>query len=432
VGLHVLKTGDYDALLILFMTLYAFMYFLYLYWDLNERKYIYLFVLFLCLAMLTKGIAGLMLLPALFIYTLLEKKLKATMVNSDFWKAGGIFLICTLGYYLLREQYNPGYIAAVIDNEITGRYLEVVEKHNAPFSFYFTNMINERYLPWIYIFPFSVIICYVSKNRIARDLLVFCLINIFAYFLIISFGMTKLKWYDAPLYPFLAIINGCALWIIFQYIVDKVKFPFRKEFLFPAFAFIIFFYPYKQNAKIFFTFLASPPHPDVQFSGFMNELKTSNPELREYAVIPRWVEMYHGHASFFVKLFNSQGYSLSIASLQTNKLKESSYAMASEEKTKWLLQTMYHCKIISTYKNCILYQIISQVDSYPSAILKLAKLEIQGSEAMMSTIEKSAKENSRNFEQELHLYAIDYLERNKNITSAEADYLKLKLPDNRK
>jgi hypothetical protein len=241
--------------------------------------------------------------------------------------------------------------------------------------------------------------------------------------------MTKLEWYDAPVFPFLAMINGCAFWIIFQRIIDNMKFSLRKEFLFPAFVFLIFFLPYKENIKNVFALPEKYFNPEVQFSSLMNELKISHPELRKYTVIPGCVAMYHGQVSFFVKAFNSQGYSLNIGFLRDNNLKPFSYALTSDENTKWLLQTMYNYKIIATYKDCILYQIISGLEPYPDAILKLTKLKIHTSISWMNAI---SKERGSNFERELHSNAIHYLESTHNITSEEGNYLKLKLPDERK
>ena len=67
-GEHAARNGDYDALLTLFTTTSALCFYRML--QTNQVKYFYYFFFSLTLAVLTKGVAGLLFLPAYFVFTL--------------------------------------------------------------------------------------------------------------------------------------------------------------------------------------------------------------------------------------------------------------------------------------------------------------------------------------------------------------------------
>jgi 4-amino-4-deoxy-L-arabinose transferase-like glycosyltransferase len=152
---HVARTGDYDAMLVLWVVAYSISFFSYLHTR-KQRQYLYLLIatIALVLAVWTKGIAGLMCLPGILLYTAWQKKLKKLLFSPEFYIAVTFFLVSSLGYYLLREYYNPGYINAVVKNELTGRYLNTVENNSGGFLFYYKDLISFKFIPWIYLLPF--------------------------------------------------------------------------------------------------------------------------------------------------------------------------------------------------------------------------------------------------------------------------------------
>ncbi len=114
VNVHGSRTGDYDALLTLFTTLSGLLFFSYC--QKKNLKHLYLFFLFTALAVLTKSISGLLFLPAIFIYSILQKQLVPLLKNKHFYLGLVGFLVLIFGYYFLRESQNPGYLAAVQEN----------------------------------------------------------------------------------------------------------------------------------------------------------------------------------------------------------------------------------------------------------------------------------------------------------------------------
>ncbi|HRP91023.1 MAG TPA: glycosyltransferase family 39 protein [Edaphocola sp.] len=218
---HILRTGDYDGLLVLFLTMAAIFYFQFL--EQKSSKYLYFFAVSFSLALLTKGIAGLMLAPSLFIYTLYKKSLLSTLKNPNLYLAIILIFAPVISYYLLRESANPGFIKRMYINEIGGRYLNVIEEHNHPFYFYIRNLIKDRFLFWIPCFIIGIFLLFKNAKRPQFKIGIFSIFMIIPFFLIISSSKTKLTWYDAPVFPFLAIIAAIPLQYFYQYISKQQK-----------------------------------------------------------------------------------------------------------------------------------------------------------------------------------------------------------------
>ncbi len=214
---HVARTGDYDSLLIFFMMAYSIC--LFLYTQTARKKYLYLFFLSLMLAVLTKGIAGLMFIPGLLIFIACLKEWSIFFKNKHFYIGAGIFLMGVASYYLFREYYNPGYLLTVWNNELGGRYLKTIEGHNHPFDFYYKLLKEKQAYVWFYIAIIGSIIGLCSIDKKTRKLTLFSLILFFSYFLVISSGQTKLAWYSAPFFPLIALLSA----IIFHFIFVKLQ-----------------------------------------------------------------------------------------------------------------------------------------------------------------------------------------------------------------
>lgn len=145
VSLHGTRTADYDSTLTMFTTLYLVYFFLFL--EEDKRKYFWATVIFAIFAVLTKGIEALLFLPALPLYAIYKKKAGALIKMPELYIGIVIFLLFTFGYYLLREHFNPGYIKAVMDNEVGGRYTTVIEEHEADKLYYYHYLLNDGFKP---------------------------------------------------------------------------------------------------------------------------------------------------------------------------------------------------------------------------------------------------------------------------------------------
>lgn len=208
---HGFRTGDYEALLILFTTLVVLIYF-HIFQN-NASKYWYGLALFLIFAVLTKSITALLFIPGLFLYLLYIKKWKIVFLNNHFYFSIGLFLLGVASYYISRELYSPGYLNAVWQNELGGRYLTVIEAHSHPFYFYISNF-TRKFSVWIIVLALGFI--FFGKKLFQKDWIVFFMIQIICFIVIISIAKTKLYWYDLPTYPFFALIIAYIVLLFFQ------------------------------------------------------------------------------------------------------------------------------------------------------------------------------------------------------------------------
>jgi len=135
ITVHCARTGDYDSMLIFFIVAYCLSFFNFL--ESGQNKWIYLTATAIILAVLTKGIAGVMFLPGLLILVFVQKKQKQVAKNKHLYFATAIALFFSVGWFILREIAEPGYLDAVWKNDMGGRYTEVIEHHEQPFAYYF-------------------------------------------------------------------------------------------------------------------------------------------------------------------------------------------------------------------------------------------------------------------------------------------------------
>ncbi len=214
VNFHVTRTADYDALLTLFTTLSGLLFFMFC--ETKKHKYLYFFFIFTALAVLTKSITGLLFTPALFAYLLIRKQLIPLLKTKHLYLGIFYFFTIVAGYYLLRENQNPGYLKAVYMNELGGRYLEVNEDHVGGFWYYYDRFIKFQMPSWIWLIPLGVVFGFLTKDKKTRRLTIFLSLMILQFFLVISTSKTKTGWYDAPLYPFLALLIANFIYFIFS------------------------------------------------------------------------------------------------------------------------------------------------------------------------------------------------------------------------
>ncbi|MDD4967856.1 MAG: glycosyltransferase family 39 protein [Paludibacter sp.] len=216
-GEHAARTGDYDALLTLLTTCSGLYFFLYC--EKNQPKELYLFFVFSTLAVLTKGIAGVLFFPALLLYSVYSKQLIPLLKNRHFYIGAFSFIGLICGYYLLRESHNHGYIAAVIRNELGSRYFNALEKHNYGYLYFIKNLIGYRFSYWYLFVPFGLVVGFTHKNLIIKRIALFSFLMAFTYFLVITLSKTKLEWYDVPMYPFLSVLAA----IIIHRLSDLIR-----------------------------------------------------------------------------------------------------------------------------------------------------------------------------------------------------------------
>ena len=138
--MHGARSADYDAFLTLTVVLYCFAFFHYC--QTSKPKYLYYFFGFLLMGIMSKSIAAFLVLPALGIYALWDKKVLEILKSKHFYI--GLFSVFAIvfAYYFTREQVNPGYWEAVQMNELGGRFSNTLEDNKGSFLWYYDFLVS--------------------------------------------------------------------------------------------------------------------------------------------------------------------------------------------------------------------------------------------------------------------------------------------------
>lgn len=236
-GFHTARTADADSLLSLFVLLTNINFLRFV--NEQRRVLILYFFIFITLAFCTKMYAALLFAPAYLFILVRHKLFKGFIGNSFFWIGLVFFVGAAFTLIYLRELDTPGYIHEILFKD-AGRVFNVVEDHNATWEYYLDNLILTRFSFWFIVLLIgSVFIVSNWRNpneRIFQDLFVMVL----AYLVVISLSVTKLEWYDMPLYPLMAMICAYGL---YKALETKINLQTANRVSIVV-LFVIFAYPY--------------------------------------------------------------------------------------------------------------------------------------------------------------------------------------------
>ncbi|HEX2935053.1 MAG TPA: glycosyltransferase family 39 protein [Bacteroidales bacterium] len=357
ISIHGSRTGDYDTLLTLFTTLSGFSFFAYC--ESAKRNHLYWFFAFTILAVLTKGVNGLLFLPGFILYSVVQKQFVPLLKNKHFYMGIFSFIVLVGGYYLLRELNNPGYLKAVYNNELGGRYLQPLEGNRHEFWFYYDNIINSRYVAWYLLVPCGLIVGLAAVDKKIFRLALFSGLMIFTLFLVISAGQTKLEWYDIPLYPFMAVLVALFIHFIFNLLKNwtLINQSLRVNVLPYLFVFIIAVIPYK--AIINTTYKPKESAWDQQFYeiGYYlrDAIKGIHPVNGQFLVY----DGYSAQNMFYLNILNDKG--TPIALKNPDKLETGDVVIVCQDKMKEYVASHYKISQISQFNNIFTYQIVDHI-----------------------------------------------------------------------
>ncbi|MEY3051820.1 MAG: hypothetical protein RLY31_1605 [Bacteroidota bacterium] len=307
VGAHVARSGDFDALLTLWETCYLLCFFQW--WrswrSPASRRWLFLTAAGIGMAGLTKGIAGFLFLPGLVLFLLLRglpdgPKGPAAMLHllrrPATWLAAGLALLPPALFYIGREIANPGYLAAVMDNEVGGRFLVAQGGHNHPWFHYLEWLWREQFQPWILFLPLAWIACW-QQGGLVRDLTLLLTVVVVSFLGVISAASTRIMWYMAPAYPLLAFLVAIGLSTLFSESRPSKKSWSAGVLL----AFALFFQPYRAIVERSYR----EQHPawdwhELKYRDFMRQV----PGVRDYTIVHAH---YNSHVVFYARLFNRAG-----------------------------------------------------------------------------------------------------------------------------
>lgn len=353
IEIHASRTGDYDTMLTLFTTLSGLLFFSYC--ETKKSEHLYLFFLFTAMAVLTKSVTGLMFLPAILLYSVIQKQLLPLFKNKHFYLGVLSFLVLVVGYYVLRETYNPGYISAVYDNELGGRYLEVNDGHNQGFWFYYDNFINYQLSLWFLLIPIGLVIGFVINNKKINRLTLFTSLMVFTFFMVISTAKTKLGWYDVPLYPYLAIIIAISLNFFIFELLNNFKQTNRlitKNVTLIILLILIGITPYQKIIEKTYKPKEHGWKDFYEISYYLKDAVKGKHHLDNQYVL---YDGYNAHNQFYLNVLNDKGIKISFK--EWTKLEPMDISIAQQAHIKQYVEEHYENEIININGSVVTYKI---------------------------------------------------------------------------
>ena len=164
--------------------------------------------------------------------------------------------------------------------------------------------------------------------------------------MIVSFSKSKLEWYDAPIYPLLALLIAIGLESI--YLAFSKLLPSYASFRLLLFCIAIFGMPYK--AIILTIYLPTHTASMNRYADFIKQI----PEHKSYALVD---SEYNGQLLFYEKLYAKKAYDL--PQKYPRHLKVGEKAMICGEKVRDTMNILYQYDTIESWQDCRLI-LISQ------------------------------------------------------------------------
>lgn len=325
VGAHVARSGDFDSMLTLWETCYLLAFFTFFsHTDFGKkRKWLFITAGFIALASLTKGIAGFLFMPGILLFVLAfgissppappggwesspaPRTLPQFLRWRPTWGAAALAIVPIVTFYVLREMANPGYVAAVLDNEVGGRYLVTQGGHVHEWYHYFHWLHREHFVPWLFFIPLGLVVGF-WKNEKLRYLTALLCISSLSFLFIISFGQTRIMWYMAPVYPSLALLVGIGLerlvtgasQMLSQNPVTHHQSPITNLLVVGTFVIGLFWVPYREiMERVYQEQHPAWDWPELKYRDFMHQIRGT----KDYTIVHG---KYNSHVVFYQNIHN--------------------------------------------------------------------------------------------------------------------------------
>jgi len=304
IGPHMGRTADLDAVQTFFTTLYSLLFIRYLLDDRNPRASFAVLGLLVVLSFLCKGMPGLLLLPYLFIISLLHGNYKKVLFNKYVYLFAAAAILLCAAYYVVRDLQYPGYWELVKKSEFNRFSGKGVEWHKQPTLFYLENFVaSKRYYPLIYLLPLTLAAFFFIRSERLRRVFTYAWVIVAGYLVFISIPPVKLEWYDAPLYPFFALLFGIAVSEGASLLAGRLKITAASTAIALAITLACCYLPYRHIwQKVQY---APEKMSDFEWEGvFIRQLQEVHPDWLDYVILKQVKHPEHlDQVKFYQKTF---------------------------------------------------------------------------------------------------------------------------------
>ncbi len=197
IQLHGSLTGDYDAMLALFL-LIAFHEFYNGFIAPDRPASRTWFAVALAFAIMCKSAAALVSFP-IFMLAVIPQ------INMKKLRLAGLYCLLSLLPFILfclvRENASAGYLEAIQRNDFGGRFSKALEGHHSEWHYYIVNLFDYRFNYFICLLPAALLMPIFRKDVMYR----YFSFVLVAFIFFTSLAKTRIHWYDTPALPLVAI-----------------------------------------------------------------------------------------------------------------------------------------------------------------------------------------------------------------------------------
>ncbi|MGB3080548.1 MAG: glycosyltransferase family 39 protein [Saprospiraceae bacterium] len=206
---HIGRTGDLDAVMSFFVFGYSLIVLDAIHFNRWRKRHLILFFLMVIFSFYAKSIAGWMMLGPIGIIWILSP-MRNVLWSKQFFLGGILSAVICMFYYVSRESIQPEFMRLAWHSEYLRMFSNVMPWHEHGFGYYFKNFVSlHTYTPWIFFLLAGIgYSLFILKSKSVNGHLLRWIIISLSYMLLISIPADKLEWYDAPVYPFFALILG--------------------------------------------------------------------------------------------------------------------------------------------------------------------------------------------------------------------------------
>ena len=209
-GEHGARTGDYDALLTLFVTAALVLLFFTLHRRRPRVRSLMIIGSLVGLAAMTKSVAAFIPLVGVFPYAIALRRWPRMFIS---WPSYALAVALGIGplllFVLLRESMAPGYVDAILFNDITGRFANALVSEETGPLYYVEDLLKGWFFAGPFLLAFPLVFRHLSGR--SRLLAIYSAAISLTTLSIYSAAATRAIQYALPVMPWLAIAAALTL-----------------------------------------------------------------------------------------------------------------------------------------------------------------------------------------------------------------------------
>lgn len=281
---HMARFGDQDIPFMLMVLLMCYNTFYYI--ENHKTKHLLWSSLWFLMAFYTKSVAVFVAFPGVIFYLVLHKKWKPILKQRNFWLASALVgLALGLNYFS-----NVGHL---------GNATRLVQDsgHKNAWYFHFTHILQEElFTPWLFFMPLMYL--FFKQNRFIQ----FVSYIIISYFTILSIMQTKIYWYSAPVYPFLAIVVAFVIYQLYQTYFHLWEVKVKQL----SIAMFILLCVFAYGKVIDMSYKPSENNNNSEVAFLLKKTKQQTPEIKKISIIPDFSQGYSPQLLFYTMLYQRE------------------------------------------------------------------------------------------------------------------------------